>query len=95
MRILIQQNNNSILGLDLDNALIDSHDVVHNIGKIMRFYQQYSYMYSKYSVYVYTCLICMSAYIIFMFENIHDVVFLIDAYIKLKNLIYIFFKNYV
>jgi len=38
LRILIQQNNNSILGLDLDNALIDSHDVVHNIGKIMRFY---------------------------------------------------------
>ena len=38
LRILIQQNNNSILGLDLDNALIDSHDVVHNIGRIMRFY---------------------------------------------------------
>ena len=33
LRILIQQNNNSIIGIDLDNALIDSsHDVVHNIG---------------------------------------------------------------
>lgn len=34
LRILIQQNNNSFLGLDLDSALIDSHDVVHNIGKV-------------------------------------------------------------